>query len=267
MFAQMRRLPLVASHANVDVIALRKHPPVTAANDCELEHHRVCEAHVVREVGLERDAVDDVAAQPECARGGAVAPVGADDDPCGDLGAVDRQAGRVYVGDLDAVSHVGAGLRGFRKQKLVEPASLRHERKRFASRAPEAPAVGQAAIQRVDDVLDNRVDREGQEPRRASGDAAAAWLVAREGRSVDEQHARACVRKTVRGGRAGGPGADDRDVERAHEPKATMARPGGVPERPKGTGCKPVGSAYGGSNPPAPTHSWLSGPGQVSDSR
>src|SRR5215217_5363815 len=32
-------------------------------------------------------------------------------------------------------------------------------------------------------------------------------------------------------------------------------RSGGVPERPKGTGCKPVGSAYGGSNPPAPTHS------------
>ena len=30
---------------------------------------------------------------------------------------------------------------------------------------------------------------------------------------------------------------------------------GGVPERPKGTGCKPVGSAYGGSNPPAPTSS------------
>ena len=29
--------------------------------------------------------------------------------------------------------------------------------------------------------------------------------------------------------------------------------PGGVPERPKGTGCNPVGSAYGGSNPPAPT--------------
>src|SRR6185312_10433895 len=32
-----------------------------------------------------------------------------------------------------------------------------------------------------------------------------------------------------------------------------MADPGGVPEWPKGTGCKPVGSAYGGSNPPAPT--------------
>src|SRR4029453_16529052 len=33
---------------------------------------------------------------------------------------------------------------------------------------------------------------------------------------------------------------------------ATLPAPGGVPERPKGTGCKPVGSAYGGSNPPAP---------------
>ena len=34
-----------------------------------------------------------------------------------------------------------------------------------------------------------------------------------------------------------------------------MAAPrGGVPEWPKGTGCKPVGSAYGGSNPPAPIH-------------
>jgi hypothetical protein len=32
-----------------------------------------------------------------------------------------------------------------------------------------------------------------------------------------------------------------------------MAALGGVPEWPKGTGCKPVGSAYGGSNPPAPT--------------
>jgi geranylgeranyl reductase family protein len=29
-----------------------------------------------------------------------------------------------------------------------------------------------------------------------------------------------------------------------------------VPERPKGTGCKPVGSAYGGSNPPAPILSY-----------
>jgi hypothetical protein len=33
---------------------------------------------------------------------------------------------------------------------------------------------------------------------------------------------------------------------------ATMPAAGGVPEWPKGTGCKPVGSAFGGSNPPSP---------------
>ena len=50
--------------------------------------------------------------------------------------------------------------------------------------------------------------------------------------------------------------------------------PGGVPERPKGAVCKTVGSAYGGSNPPAPIASlfkpkpeWLSAspnPGLIS---
>src|SRR5436309_246639 len=40
--------------------------------------------------------------------------------------------------------------------------------------------------------------------------------------------------------------------ERIRSGGTTMRSPGGVPERPKGTGCKPVGSAYGGSNPPAP---------------
>src|SRR6266566_1933550 len=47
-----------------------------------------------------------------------------------------------------------------------------------------------------------------------------------------------------------------REIARApsgRDPGTTMRSPGGVPERPKGTGCKPVGSAYGGSNPPAPT--------------
>ena len=38
-----------------------------------------------------------------------------------------------------------------------------------------------------------------------------------------------------------------------------MRHPGGVPEWPKGTGCKPVGSAYGGSNPPAPISRWAIG--------
>jgi hypothetical protein len=32
---------------------------------------------------------------------------------------------------------------------------------------------------------------------------------------------------------------------------------GGVPEWPKGAGCKPAGLAYGGSNPPAPMEHML----------
>ena len=39
---------------------------------------------------------------------------------------------------------------------------------------------------------------------------------------------------------------------RAGGPPLNSAPPGGVPERSKGTGCKPVGSAFAGSNP-APT--------------
>ena len=42
-----------------------------------------------------------------------------------------------------------------------------------------------------------------------------------------------------------------------------MRDPGGVPEWPKGTGCKPVGSAYGGSNPPAPIASSIFGSNNI----
>jgi hypothetical protein len=38
----------------------------------------------------------------------------------------------------------------------------------------------------------------------------------------------------------------------AETPRLQWRSPGGVPERPKGTGCKPVGSAFRGSNPRAP---------------
>jgi hypothetical protein len=43
-----------------------------------------------------------------------------------------------------------------------------------------------------------------------------------------------------------------RDTEERGRRSATMPAAGGVPEWPKGTGCKPVGSAFGGSNPPSP---------------
>src|SRR5262249_15210937 len=67
------------------------------------------------------------------------------------------------------------------------------------------------------------------------------------------EHARPRVGEPPRRRRACGPAADHEYVEALHKSQATIRRhQGGVPERPKGTGCKPVGSAYGGSNPPAP---------------
>src|SRR5215207_1935936 len=46
-----------------------------------------------------------------------------------------------------------------------------------------------------------------------------------------------------------------------------MPAPGGVPERPKGTGCKPVGSAFRGSNPLAPTSQFASPPRAATGAR
>ena len=48
------------------------------------------------------------------------------------------------------------------------------------------------------------------------------------------------------------PGSRARNRLSCEKLAATLSRPGGVPERPKGAVCKTAGSAYGGSNPPAP---------------
>ena len=150
-------------------------------------------------------------------------------------------------------SRTSAPARGrLLQEEVVEALALGHVGERRACAALEPRAVAQAALEPVDHVLDYRLDRERQKARGARRDSSAARLVAREDGLVDEEDARAGGGEPVGGDRAGRPCADDRDVERAHEVKATIPAPGGVPERPKGTGCKPVGSAYGGSNPPAP---------------
>jgi len=212
MFAQARRLALVATHADVEVIALRKDPSVTASNDCELEHHRVREACVVREVGLEGYAVHDLAAQVERASRRAVAAVGADHDARLHVRAVDADRIRAHVGDLHAVTYIGTCFSGLLEQEVVEPPPLRHQRKRRARGAFEAWPVLEAAFEPVDDILDDRLDRERQKPGGSSRDAATARLVARKDRAIDEQDARTRSREPVGRGRAGGAAADDRDV-------------------------------------------------------
>ena len=151
----------------------------------------------------------------------------------------------------EAVAELRPRLAGLLDQERVQPPSLRHPDQRLACPAPEVPPVAEAQLEDVDVVLDDGVDRERELALCPDGDPAAAWLVTREAGLVRQKHASATPCEVERGQRAGRPGSDDEGVHVFR--RYYLRSPGGVPEWPKGTGCKPVGSAFGGSNPPAPT--------------
>src|SRR5919204_5625595 len=248
MFTRACTCSVPSSDADVDVVSLGEDPRVAAWDNAEFENHAASVARGidvrVGDVSLERDAVDDVPAKVERPRRSAVCPVGGHDQ----AGVHGRRIA------FDAVAKLGTSLDRALDEEVVEAAPLGHQRQ-VAAPAHERAAVVEAALDAADDVLDDRVDREGELLDRAELDPAATRLVARKAGLVEEQDVGACLCKPVCSRRPSRPRADDCDVEPLHQPKATMRRPGGVPERPKGTGCKPVGSAYGGSNPPAPTPS------------
>ena len=76
----------------------------------------------------------------------------------------------------------------------------------------------EAQLEGRDRVLDDRRDVEGDLRDGAVGEAAAAGLVAREARPVDEQRRGARARETVGGGRARRPCPDHHGVEPLHAP-------------------------------------------------
>jgi hypothetical protein len=199
---QLRRLLTVPADADVDVAPLGEDPAVAAADDRDLEHHRARVALLVRIVRLERDTVCDAVGEPELLRRLAVAAVGADHDPRVELPRVGRLP----------LSHLGTRVGRLLQEEVVEPPPLRHVREWRAGLARDALPIAEAALQPVGDVLHDGLDRERQHARRAPRDTAPAGLVAREGRLVEEQDARARIREAVGGGRARRPGSDDRDV-------------------------------------------------------
>jgi hypothetical protein len=157
--------------------------------------------------------VHDVICKAECARRRSVAAVGADHDARRDFLAVHGEPAVTHVGDFRSGAHVSAGGGRLLEEEAVEPLALRHVHERSACTPFEPVAlVPQAAAHPVDDVLDDRFDREWQELRRAPGDAAAAGLVARELRLVDEQDARPRGREVIARKGPCRAGADDRDV-------------------------------------------------------
>ena len=255
VLAETWSLLLPRADSDVDVVTLREHPPVTAGDVGELDHRapRIALAFnsAIRDISFESDTADDVVAELERTRADAVGAVCADHHAR--LDRLPADPGLVPQIDANALAHGDAGLAGRVEQEGVEPPSLCHPDHRGLRVPLDGGAVAEPQLDEIDLLLDDRrrVDRALQEG--ARGQSPTTWLVSGEGRTVGEQHRHSRSGEVVRGGRAGGAASDDENIEALHDLEATMRRArGGVPERPKGTGCKPVGSAYGGSNPPAP---------------
>src|SRR6266540_4721924 len=198
--AQLRSLEVPTADTEVDVVALREHPAVPARNDGELEHHPAPVAAArdgsVAKVPLERDTVDDVTRQAECAGGDAVRAVGTDEGSGHDGRAGDANL-RVAL-DVDArpVPELRSSLDGALDQEGIEPPALRHHRDGPIP-ALEGPPVLQATLDARDDILDDGLHGEGQLAQGAVRETAAARLVAREPGLVDQQHARVRAREVV----------------------------------------------------------------------
>jgi hypothetical protein len=109
-----------------------------------------------------------------------------------------------------------------RDQVGVESPSLRHQAERCRTTPLEAAAVAEPDLEAVDRRLNYFVEADGQLACGADGDAAAAWLVTRKRRSVDQQHRGVSPRESIRRRRSRGARADDESVEALH---ATILRP------------------------------------------
>src|SRR5262249_45760336 len=149
LFAKPRPLGFPAADADVDVVALREDPAVAARQDRELDHHSaavpLARDDAVADVAFERDARDDVAAQPERAGGQAVRAVRADERLYFDRVAVDGKPGLGFDRRADAVPELGAGIAGAVDEELVEAASLRHQAEHAPALAVERAAVAEPA--------------------------------------------------------------------------------------------------------------------------
>ena len=222
--AQVRAFLRPAADPEVRVVCFREQPAVAAGRGAELDHGSRGVAVAVEElpgdVPLERDAAHNSRVQPGGSGDDAVRAVGADDQIGGDRLPADGRPDAARA-DLDLLNAgVVAKARACRDRLLrevgVESPALGHQDQRFAARAPEAAAVVEAKLERVDDALDNGCDVARCLPERAARDAAAAGLVSREASAIGKENARATASEVDRGRRARGAGADDEDIVVLH---------------------------------------------------
>ena len=158
------------------------------------------------------------AVEADRARGRAVDAVGADDHVGSDGPAVDAQVRRRAVTEvtLAAARKSAPGLGCTLGQVGIQPAPLGHQDQRRGALPLEPLPVPQAQLERPHGVLHDGTDVERDLADCPVGQPAAAGLVAREARPVDEQDRRACAREPVRGRGSGRPRPDDDGVETLH---------------------------------------------------
>jgi hypothetical protein len=189
------------------MVALREDPAVPAGDRPELDEGEAPEALVEGRVPLEGDAVGDRPAQAKGLRRRSVRAVGADDHLGVDFARV----------EFRAVAKLRAGGDRLLGEVRVEPPPLRHQDERPAlSRAVEARVPAEPERHPVDFVLDHRRGVDRQLPHCAKRQPAAARLVARERRLVDEQHSLARAGQMDGGDRPRRAGSDHGDVVSRH---------------------------------------------------
>ena len=184
MRAQARPFRPPAADPDVDVVSLREDPAVPPGHGCELEHEHpappVLRQPLVGQVSLERDAVDDRAAEADRLRGDPVRAVRADDRVDLDRLTVDPDLPVRFDGDADAVPKRRPGVDGPMDEELVEQPALRHQAEHLIRGAFDHGPVPEAAARARDPVLHHRLHREGQLPHGTHRETSAAGLVPRE---------------------------------------------------------------------------------------
>ena len=212
VIAQMRALGIPAADAHVRVVALGEEPAVASGDIPHLEQrHVLLDAGtdvVVGDVGLERRGEDPALAELQRTAADAVGAVRCDEHLATGARAVvegDRRPPVVLQFDAAqarAVAEVRAGERGLLGQERVEALALGHQHDRGETAVRERAEIGVAEADRRDLPFDHGADGEGQEARTAQRDAAAAGLVTRKARAVDEQRPHAPGGEQMRGHRA-----------------------------------------------------------------
>ena len=212
VLAQVRALGVPAADAHVGVVALGEQPAVAARHVAHLEQRDVpLDARadrVVGDVGLERRGEDAAFAELQRAPAGAVGAIGRDQQLRARARAVVERDRRPAVGlELDGarahpVAEGGAGEHRLLGQEGIQAEALRHQDDGRKTAVLEGSEARMPERDRGDLPFHHRPDRERQQAGAAQRDAAAAGLVARKARAVDQQRPHALAGEQMRRDRA-----------------------------------------------------------------